>query len=129
MADLLPKFKVTDPHSHAESPQDSRDIGKLSNKGEGTNGRLAASVRSPTSPSGQSSDVPNGTGSDGRISSEAAIDPLSQQILKRTNTSPARQKLRVQGTDPQLLHDATPDKTQSGETPRDLSAGARTDKR
>ena len=98
MADLLPKFKVTDPHSHAESPQDSRDIGKLSNKGEGkartvstltlafklisrskgTNGRLAASVRSPTSPSGQSSDVPNGTGSDGRGSSEAAIDPLSQ---------------------------------------------------
>lgn len=35
MADLLPKFKVTDPHFRVGSPQDRRDTGKLSNKGEG----------------------------------------------------------------------------------------------
>lgn len=35
MADLLPKFKVTDPHFRAGTPQERRDTGKLSNKGEG----------------------------------------------------------------------------------------------
>jgi hypothetical protein len=53
-------------------------VSMLISKSKGTNGRFAASVRSPTSPTGHSSDVPNGTGSDGRGSSEAAIDPLSQ---------------------------------------------------
>jgi hypothetical protein len=35
MADLLPKFKVTDPHFRVGSPQERRDTGKLSNTGEG----------------------------------------------------------------------------------------------
>ncbi|KAJ4372799.1 hypothetical protein N0V86_008165 [Didymella sp. IMI 355093] len=100
-------------------------------KSEGTNGKLVAHARGPT----QSNDALNGIGSGERGPSEAAIDPLSQQILKRTNTSPAIQKLRAQNTDPYTAHsqtalyEATPDKNHSGEAPRDLSASAKADKK
>lgn len=55
-----------------------------------------------------------------------------KQILKRTNTSPGLQKLRAQGTDPymsQSLLEATPDKKHSGESPRDLTASLKSDKK
>ncbi|KAF2632894.1 WD40 repeat-like protein [Macroventuria anomochaeta] len=135
MADLLPKFKVADPHVRAVSPQGRRDTGKHTNKGEFTNGKLVMHVRSPTSPTAPSNEAQNGNGSEEKSSSEAAIDPLSQQILKRTNTSPAIQKLRAQHTEPYAthsqtsLHEATPDKKHSGEVPRDLSASAKADKK
>ncbi|KZM26525.1 hypothetical protein ST47_g2306 [Ascochyta rabiei] len=135
MADLLPKFRVTEPQVRAVSPQDSHDGSKYINKGEVTNGRLATKLRSPTSPPVPANDSHNGNSSDGRRPSEAAIDPLSEQILKRTNTSPAVQKLRSQNTEPPAthsqasLHEATPDKKHSNETPRDLSASAKADKK
>lgn len=123
---------------------------------EGTNGKLVAHARSPTSPTTRSNDTLNGSGGGERHSSEAAIDPLSQvrtdralreaqhgadhaswlqHILKRTTTSPAIQKLRAQNADPHAahtqtsLHEAAPDKKQSGESPRDLSANAKADKK
>lgn len=123
---------------------------------KGANGKHVASARSPTSPTPQSRDTSNGNGSGGRGSSETAIDPLSQvrtnrafrkahyeadraswtqQILKRTNTSQAIQKLRAQNIDPHAahsqtsLHDATPDQKHSGEAPRDLTASAKADKK
>ncbi|KAF1922827.1 WD40 repeat-like protein [Didymella exigua CBS 183.55] len=135
MTELFPKFKVTDPHSRAGSPQHRRDTYKTSSNGEGSNGKLVAQARSPTSPTTRLNDTSNGDGSGERRSSEAAIDPLSQQILKRTNTAPAVQKLRAQNTDPYAahsqtsLHEATPDKKHSDEAPRDLSASAKADRK
>jgi hypothetical protein len=111
------------------------------------NRKLAAKLRSPTSPSAISNDTTNRGSTEGRRPSEAAIDPLSQvcpywgsscvgrrlthddqQILQRTNTSPAVHKLRSQNTDP--IPNQTPaspneahvDKKQSGESPRDGGA-------
>lgn len=102
-----------------------------------------------------SNDAQNGSGSDGRRPSEAAIDPLSQvctygevgkayskadrvssqQILKRTNTSTAMQKLRTPNTESYAarsqtsLHEASPDKKHSGEAPRDSNASTKADKK
>src|SRR5690242_9513369 len=97
MADVLPKFKVTDPHTRAGSTQDRRDTGKHASKGESecqnstvtpmliietvaTNGKLAANLRSPTSPT-QSNEAQNSNGSEERGTSDAAIDPLSQVCI------------------------------------------------
>ncbi|KAL1646216.1 hypothetical protein SLS61_007881 [Didymella pomorum] len=127
MTEVFPRFEVTDPQTRVGSPQDRRDTG--------TNGNHVGHARSPTSPTAQSNDASNGNGSGGRGSSEAAIDPLSQQILKRTNTSQAIQKLRAQNIDSHAahsqtsLHEATPDKKYSGETPRDLTASTKADKK
>lgn len=123
---------------------------------EGTNGKFVAHTHIPTSPTAHSKDASNGVGSGERDSSEAAIDPLSQvstnrvprkahheadrassiqQILKRTNTAQAIQKLRAQNTDSYAahsqtsLHDATPDKKHSGETPHDPSASTKADRK
>lgn len=132
MADLLPKFNVTDSPTRAGSPQDRRDAGKHVTRGEVTNGKPVRNLRSPTSPT-QPNEVHNGS-EDGPVS-EAAIDPLSQHILKRTNTSTAIQKLRVQNTEPYPAHsqtslrDASPDKKHSGETPRDVNASTKTEKK
>jgi hypothetical protein len=66
---------------------------------------------------------------------EADQKSRTQQIFKRTNTSPAIQKLRAQNIEPSAahsqtsLHEATPDKKHSGEAPRDLSASAKADKK
>ncbi len=117
--------------------------------------KFVANGRSPASPE-RSNDVQIGDGNEERRSVEAAIDPLSQvcaheedaqgkpqadsalcaqQILQRTNTSPAISKLRAQNTEPYpalsqtSLHDATPDRKHSGESPRELSAIAKTDKK
>ncbi|KAF1355746.1 WD repeat-containing protein 44 [Lizonia empirigonia] len=100
-----------------------------------TNGKLTAKLRSPASPTAPPNDAHNGSGSDGRRPSEAAMDPLSQQILKRTNTSPAIQKLRSQNTEPLAplsqtsLHEATSDKKHSSEAPRDLSGSTKAEKK
>lgn len=125
-------------------------------KSKGTNGKHVAHARSPTAPTAQSNDASTGRGGGERGSSEAAIDPLSQvctdaafrkayheadrasliqQILKRTNTSQAVQKLRAQNIDLHAahsqtsLHEATPDQKHSAETPRDLTASAKADKK
>ncbi|KAG9191066.1 hypothetical protein G6011_09154 [Alternaria panax] len=131
MADMLPKIKVTDPpvagrgsFQNQENGPSATIDGPLSNK------KLVAKLRSPTSPSAQpTSDSPNGYVGDGTRLSETPIDPLSQQILQRTNTSPAAQKLRSQNTEPLASQsptspdDANTDKKLSGETPRDTSGG------
>lgn len=99
MADLMPKLKVTDPHTRAGSAQDRRDTAKHVNKAEGkcemypvspmltlkpvvTNGKLVANLRSPTSPT-HSDEVHNGDGSEDTGTPEAAIDPLSQVCISR----------------------------------------------
>ncbi|CAN9275075.1 unnamed protein product [Alternaria alternata] len=156
MADTLPKIKVTDPSvagrgafqiqengssttvdgmpyitpialsRHTENPQMLTPgfIGPLSNK------KLVAKLRSPTSPSAQpTADSQNGYVGDGTGLFETPIDPLSQQILQRTNTSPAVQKLRSQNTEPLSSqsptspNDVNADKKLNGETPRDASGG------
>ncbi|KAF7678517.1 wd40 repeat-like protein [Alternaria burnsii] len=156
MADTLPKIKVTDPSVAGRSAFQIQEngssttvdgmpyitpialshhtenskmltpgfIGPLSNK------KLVAKLRSPTSPSAQpTADLQNGYVGDGTRLSETPIDPLSQQILQRTNTSPAVQKLRSQNTEPLLSqsptspNDVNADKKLSGETPRDASGG------
>lgn len=98
MADLLPNHEATDPHARAGNPQDRSDTSKYTNNGagklgiapcldpvlmltstpKGAHGKLITSVLGPTSPKTHSNDAPNGYGSDGRVSSEGAIDPLSQ---------------------------------------------------
>jgi hypothetical protein len=66
---------------------------------------------------------------------EADRASSKQQILKRTNTSQALQKLRAQNIDSHAahsqtsLHEATPDKKYSGESLRDLTASAKADKK
>jgi hypothetical protein len=101
-----------------------------------SNKKLAAKLRSPTTPSAPpSSDTQYGNVDDGRRLSETPIDPLSQQILHRTNTSPAVQKLRSQNTEPGLgqsqreNNEANADKKLSGETPRDGSGGNKSEKK
>lgn len=123
---------------------------------KGTHGKHVSHARSATSPTAQLNDASNGNGGGERASSEATMDPLSQvctnrafckayreadhtsliqQILKRTNTSQAIQKLRSQNMDSHAarsqtsLHEATPDKKYSGETPRDSTASAKADKK
>lgn len=64
-------------------------------------------------------------------------DPLSsvQQILQRTNTSPAVQKLRLQNIEPATAHipasptEANADKKHSGEAPRETAAGSKSDRK
>ncbi|PSN66325.1 WD40 repeat-like protein [Corynespora cassiicola Philippines] len=139
MADVLPKIKVTDPHARDASPLsplsplERQDTGKLSNKGDGpsTNGKLAAKLRSPTSPTPSSEPAAQNRGSaEGRQQSETPIDPLSQQILQRTNTLTAIQKLRSQTTDnaslnsPTSPNDAKADSKQVTETAREISGAS-----
>ncbi|KAL7773263.1 hypothetical protein CFE70_003227 [Pyrenophora teres f. teres 0-1] len=169
MADTIPKVKVTNPVTGRSSLQQQRQeyrsstalesaqstpmksatipnkvgdpqmltprsIGPLSNK------KLAAKLRSPTSPSTQlSSDAQNGAIGDERQPSDTPpIDPLSQrivgqQILQRTNTSPAVQKLRSQNIEStpnlssSLLKESNADNKLSGETARD-AVGTKADK-
>ncbi|KAF1944019.1 WD40 repeat-like protein [Clathrospora elynae] len=140
MAEAIPKIRVTDPPATARgtiSPFQKQDNGSsttldvpLSSK------KLAAKLRSPATPSPQPpNDTQNANIGDGRRLAEAPIDPLSQQILQRTNTSPAIQKLRSQNTEPVLSHlptspnEANADKKQSGEAPRDISGGSKADKK
>jgi hypothetical protein len=58
-----------------------------------------------------------------------------QQILQRTNTSPAIHKLRSQNTEPALVqtptspNEANVDKKQSGESPRDGGGAYKADKK
>ncbi|KAF2848169.1 WD40 repeat-like protein [Plenodomus tracheiphilus IPT5] len=137
MADMIPKIKVTDPPRRTPtSPFDKQDAGFATVDGSPSNKKLAAKLRSPASPVAQLNDTQNGTGSSGRRPSEAAIDPLSQQILQRTNTSPAGQKLRPQNADlgsgqtPASPTDTNADRKHSGEAPpRELTGGPKADKK
>ncbi|KAL5115549.1 hypothetical protein ACEQ8H_006525 [Pleosporales sp. CAS-2024a] len=85
-------------------------------------------LRSPTSPSALSTDATVRGSTEGRRPSDAAIDPLSQQILDRTNTSPAVHRLRSSNTDavlgqtPASPSESHVDKKHSGEAPRDGGA-------
>ncbi|CAO2655191.1 Nn.00g102550.m01.CDS01 [Neocucurbitaria sp. VM-36] len=158
MVDSIPKIKVTDPPVKPANPFDRQ--GGFSTTIEGTfarqhtgsyhayetmlipkpigpltNKKLGAKLRSPTSPSAQSNETHNGSNGDGRRPSEVAIDPLSQQILQRTNTSPAVPKLRSQNTEPVYTQsptspsEANADKKQSGETPREIGGAFKADKK
>ncbi|ORY19527.1 WD40-repeat-containing domain protein [Clohesyomyces aquaticus] len=94
--------------------------------------KLTAILRSPTSNVPPANEQLTQTGSaDGRKLAEAAIDPLSQQILKRTNTSSAVQKLRAQADNASLPSPTSPsdsyaDTKVGTEASRDLSGGANT---
>ncbi|USP82111.1 putative WD repeat-containing protein C3H5.08c [Curvularia clavata] len=130
MADAVPKI-VTTPAGRGTTLQ-KQDNGSstaidvpLSNK------KLVAKLRSPTTTSTQSNnDAQQNGGSMGDAMglSETPIDPLSQQILQRTNTSPAIQKLRSQNTDPVAIqasresNETAVDKI-SGETARGAGGG------
>ncbi|KAH3912890.1 hypothetical protein HBH56_108830 [Parastagonospora nodorum] len=125
MAESLPKIKVTDPPNTGTSYEGQEGAVATITEGSLSNRKLAAKLRSPTSPSAVSNDTTHRGSTEGRRPSEAAIDPLSQQILQRTNTSPAVHKLRPQNTDPVLgqtpasPNEVNADKKQSGESPRD----------
>ncbi|PVH99463.1 WD40 repeat-like protein [Periconia macrospinosa] len=95
MANVLPKIKVMD---SSQIPtlqrQDTGGKGKGGGKHEvlpPTNGKIAAKLRSPISSgpttSAEATGSVNGKKSSEEYASEAGIDPLSQHILKRTNTS------------------------------------------
>lgn len=100
------------------SPIERQDTGKFSvGKGDSSivnGGKLTSKLRSPTTPTHgsaietgtQQNGGGNATGTNGH-SDAAGIDPLSQQILQRTNTSSAIQKLRTQTTDSTLIQSPT----------------------
>lgn len=111
MAQVLPSIQVTD--NHDVKPRDvtpkglqRQDTGRLSARdGPGTGsvtGKVASILRSPSSSStapmndAREQSSANTAYTEG-TSPEAAIDPLSQQILHRTNTSIHVQTLRTQG--------------------------------
>ncbi|RMZ71237.1 WD repeat-containing 44 [Pyrenophora seminiperda CCB06] len=163
MADSIPKVKVTNHHVTGRSSFQKQEYGSsttlesapstsvksanIPNKGGDaqmltprsmgalSNKKLAAKLRSPTSPLTQlSNDAQNGTIDDERQASDTPpIDPLSQQILQRTNTSPAIQKLRSQNTESTLnlssglTKESNADNKLSGETARD-AVGTKADK-
>ncbi|KAF1829698.1 WD40 repeat-like protein [Decorospora gaudefroyi] len=140
MAEARPKATVPDPPATSRGsfqkqetalPTTVNDIpGPVASP---SNKKFAAKLRSPASTPVQPYDTYNGHGP--RLS-ETPIDPLSQQILERTNTSPAVQKLRSQtattepapSQSPILPNEASADKEQIGETPRDTGA-SKTDKK
>lgn len=136
MASVLPKIKGTAPQIRATgSPFDKQDTGVSTTiEGPLTNKDLSAKLRSPASTLSQSNEAYHGSG-DGRRPSETAIDPLSQQILQRTNTSPAVPKLRSQPTEPMYSQSPTSpnevnaDKKPSGETLHETTGVSKTDKK
>ncbi|EON69879.1 hypothetical protein W97_09143 [Coniosporium apollinis CBS 100218] len=109
MAEVLPKIRLTDPHnkdsvptsaSPAQSPakdnssRNGKAIRPLSRAGDGrpmSSGRTSpANSQPPSNPPstrGTSQAAPNSPPAD-MNGSEAAIDPLSEQIFKRTHTQP-----------------------------------------
>ncbi|KAJ4320105.1 hypothetical protein N0V94_003575 [Neodidymelliopsis sp. IMI 364377] len=97
MADLLPKFRVIDPHVRATSPQDKYDVGKHTGKGEVTNGKLVAKLRSPTSPTAHTNDAQNSNSNDGRNPSDAGMDPLSQVCTYKGMRKADTLRLTVKG--------------------------------
>ncbi|KAH7384331.1 WD40-repeat-containing domain protein [Phaeosphaeria sp. MPI-PUGE-AT-0046c] len=131
MADILPRIKVTDPLRTGTSQEGQENAVPSIGEGPLSSKKLAAKLRSPTSPSAISNDTTNRASTEGRRPSEAAIDPLSQ----RTNTSPAIQKLRSQPTDPApgqaptSPNEANVDKKPSAESPRDGSGAYKADKK
>ncbi|KAF2676029.1 WD40 repeat-like protein [Lentithecium fluviatile CBS 122367] len=140
MADALAKPRVSDPHAKDSKPLERQDAGKLVAKSEGslTNSKITAKLRSPTLPTTQSNDPQSPTQNENveaRGSSEAPIDPLSQQILKRTNTAASIvQKYRVQtgestGQAPTSPNDTHTDTKYTGETVREIGGGAKADKK
>ncbi|KAL6709064.1 hypothetical protein ACN47E_001880 [Coniothyrium glycines] len=100
-----------------------------------SNKKLAGKLRSPTSPSAPPNDSQNGIDSASRRPSDTAIDPLSQQILQRTTTSPAVYKLRSHYPDvtpaqsPTSPSDAHTIGKQNGETSQDTSGVSKPDKK
>ncbi|KAF1846964.1 WD40 repeat-like protein [Cucurbitaria berberidis CBS 394.84] len=135
MVDTIPKIKVTDPQARATSPFERQNGITTTIEGPLTNLKLAAKLRNSTSPPAQANETHNGSSSDGRRPSEAAIDPLSQQILQRTNTATGVPKLRPQNTEavytqsPTLPNEANADKKQSGETTRETGGASKADKK
>ncbi|KAF2111552.1 WD40-repeat-containing domain protein [Lophiotrema nucula] len=138
MAEVMSKTRVTDPHSKDTYPLERQDTGKFSTKGEGplSNGKLAAKLRSPTSPNAPSNEQPAQNGATEAQRQAAAIDPLSQQILQRTNTSSAIQKLRTQpdtvvSQSPTSPNDTHTEVKQSSEATRETSgtSGNKQDKK
>ncbi|KAJ4290329.1 hypothetical protein N0V90_010545 [Kalmusia sp. IMI 367209] len=108
MADVLPKIRASDPHTKDASPLERQDTGKFSVKGDGSlaNGsKLASKLRSPTTatsaPSNGEPKAASNANTEARTQQpeRQAIDPLSQQILQRTNTSLTIQKLRTQNAE------------------------------
>ncbi|KAH9871453.1 hypothetical protein IAQ61_005632 [Plenodomus lingam] len=137
MLDALPKIKVSDPARQTPAcPFEKQETGSASIDGSPSNKKLAAKFRNSTLTLAQANDAQNGLDSNGRRVSDAAIDPLSHQILQRTNTSPAGQKLRLQGTDvglsqsPALHTEMNADNNKhSGEASRELNVAPRADKK
>ncbi|KAI4617588.1 uncharacterized protein J4E87_008224 [Alternaria ethzedia] len=130
MADTVPQIKVTDPPAVGKGSyfQNQENASSITVDGPLSNKKLSAKLRSPTTPSAQpAGDTHNGYIGDGERLPETLMDPLSQQILQRTNTSPAVQKLRSQNTEPiqspTSPNEANADKKLSGETARDTSGG------
>ncbi|KAF2806488.1 WD40 repeat-like protein [Mytilinidion resinicola] len=132
MAEVLPKIRVTDPQSREaavqspasiKSPSTEGDSGRLSKPVSKTERPVSSGKTSPTklrtapgSPSSQTNGqgAQNG-GSGAKQQSEAAIDPLSQHILKRTHT---------QATLPQILR--SPTNTEHGSVQSPTLAGSET---
>ncbi|KAI8932117.1 hypothetical protein NX059_011002 [Plenodomus lindquistii] len=137
MADMMtPKIKVSDaPRRTPTSPVGKDDSRYAPIDGSSSNKKLAARLRSPASPVAQSTDTQNDFGSRVLSPSEAAIDPLSQQILQRTNTASAVQKLRPQNVDsPTGQPPASPteigaDKKHSGEVSGEINGASKADKK
>ncbi|KAF2468825.1 WD40 repeat-like protein [Lindgomyces ingoldianus] len=128
MAEVLPKIQVTDPQSKDKQTLERQDTGKLLSKGEGplAGAKLAVKLASPTSNGPQNS---HQLAQNGHAEPEDAIDPLSQQILQRTSTSSAVQKLRTQTDNASTLSptspsDAYPDTKLGTETSREINGGS-----
>ncbi|KAF1968197.1 hypothetical protein BU23DRAFT_602364 [Bimuria novae-zelandiae CBS 107.79] len=104
MTDVLPKIRVNDPHARDAGSLERQDTGKFSVKGDGSlanGGKVTTKLRNPaTSPSWQSNgESKPAKDANNEKQERPAIDPLSQQILQRTNTTLSVQKLRLQNGD------------------------------
>ncbi|EUC29380.1 hypothetical protein COCCADRAFT_106701 [Bipolaris zeicola 26-R-13] len=135
MADAIPKI-ITTPAGRSAALQRQETTSSTTIDVPLSNKKLVAKLRSPTaSPAQQHNEAQQNGGSLGSAIglSETPLDPLSQQIFNRTNTSPAAQKLRSQNSEPvasQLpreSNDISMDKV-SGETARG-AGGNKADKK
>lgn len=136
MVDVPPKIKVSEPPRRSStSPFERQDTAIAPADGAPLHKNLAAKLRSPTSSVAPPNDTQHGFSSNETRPSNAAIDPLSQQILQRTNTSPAGQKIRQQSTElgpgqtPASPAETKAANEHSAEAPRDLNKAPKIDKK
>lgn len=126
MANALPKIRVTDPQSKDSTPQIAS-----STQHPGVEGPETAKLAKPHA----KGDRPVSSGKTSPTKSQAAIDPLSQHILKRTNTQttlpPKLRSPTENGSSQSLVlgSETFSDTKQPADALREISSGASKDKK